>query len=842
MAVILVVDDHPADREFLASLLAHEGHTVALAPDLATAIEQVHARRPALVISDVMPPAMIGVQFAQQLRADPATARIPIIFYTAGDGIGEVQTLARACDVHAVLAKPAEPGQILQLVSEAMRTAAAPRTRAAEVRIAKEELRESNRRYRDLLDNVELISIMLDTQGRLTYCNDYFLRMTGWQREDVLGQPWFERFPPQHERENRLRRYRDLLSGDPTAQHLEREIMTRTGEARTIRLNSTLLRSPSGEVVGSASIGEDVTEQRRAQAELAHSLTHDVTSGLPHFVLIEDYLQTAFVDAAARESRVIVFYVDMDRFHVVNATRGRVAGDHVLRTTGQRLLEVIGENGRVAHVSGDEFALILKDSERKLDQVEFGDVIRSRVEEVIAFGNQQMYVTCSVGVSCFPDNGSSPQELLRQAESAMLLAKEEGRNTVVAFSNEHKQALEDRALLSLHLNDALRAGEFVLHYQPRISGQDWRVCGFEALLRWQSPKFGLVQPNRFLSVAEDMGLIVEIGRFVLDAACRQAHEWIEARADDFTISINVSPGQMRPAFVDEVRAALARYRLPARYLELELVESMMTGNLERVTTTMRALKALGVKLSLDDFGTGYSSLNYLRQFPIDTLKIDQSFVRDINTDAGAAGVCRAIITLGHQLGMTVLAEGTESAAQVGYLRRNECDFFQGFYFCKPISAAQALVILRNRYLAHEGIDQPVEQPTLLLVDDEENILNALIRMLRRDGYRILTATGAEGALDILGRHDVQVVISDQRMPGISGTELLSRVKDMYPNTVRMVLSGYTDLAAVTAAINQGAIYKFLTKPWNDEELRLQIRDAFRIAHRPNEARVRERTE
>jgi len=245
---------------------------------------------------------------------------------------------------------------------------------------------------------------------------------------------------------------------------------------------------------------------------------------------------------------------------------------------------------------------------------------------------------------------------------------------------------------------------------------------------------------------------------------------------------------------------------------------------------------LGVALSLDDFGTGYSSLNYLRKFPIDTLKIDQSFVRDINTDAGASGVCRAIITLGHQLGMTVLAEGVETAAQVGYLRRNDCDFFQGYYFCKPVSAVRALEILRSRYLAHEGLDQPAELPTLLLVDDEENILNALTRMLRRDGYKVLTAMGAEEALDILGRNDVQVVISDQRMPGTSGTELLSKVKEMYPDTVRMVLSGYTDLAAVTEAINRGAIYKFLTKPWNDEELRIQIRDAFRIASRPRAAR------
>jgi diguanylate cyclase (GGDEF)-like protein/PAS domain S-box-containing protein len=706
------------------------------------------------------------------------------------------------------------------------------------VKRAAEEVRESDRRFRELLDNVELISVMLDRDGRITYCNDYFVQVTGWKREELLNQLWFDRFPPEDEREVRRDRYRLLLGGDRSAQHMEREILTRSGERRLVHLNHTLLRSASGEVTGVASIGEDVTSQRRAQAELAHSVTHDMVTGLPRFVLIEEYLHEACVNAAANDGRVIVFYLDLDRFHSINETQGREVGDHVLLTTAQRLSDLIGANGRVAHVAADEFAIVLQDPVLAQDQVEFGESMRARIEEPIHFDGRRLFVSCSIGVSCFPDNGSSPQELLRQAESAMLRAKHEGRNTVIAFANEHKQELEDRFTLGLRLGDALRNGEFLLHYQPQISGQDWRISGFEALLRWQSPEFGFLTPKRFLQVAEDLGMMDEIASFVLESACRQARAWIDAGIEDFSISINVSPTQMhRHAFVEDMRKALVRWRLPASYIGLELTESMMTGNVERVTGTMRALKALGVKLSLDDFGTGYSSLNYLRRFPINTLKIDQSFVRDISTDAGAAGVCRAIITLGHQLGMTVLAEGVENAAQVGYLRRNDCDFFQGYYFCKPISAQQALEILRHRYLAHEGIEQaPEQQPTLLLVDDEENILSALIRMLRRDGYRILTATGADDALDVLGRNDVQVVISDQRMPGTSGTELLSKVKEMYPDTVRMVLSGYTDLAAVTAAINEGAIYKFLTKPWNDEELRLQIRDAFRIARRPHESR------
>jgi len=240
------------------------------------------------------------------------------------------------------------------------------------------------------------------------------------------------------------------------------------------------------------------------------------------------------------------------------------------------------------------------------------------------------------------------------------------------------------------------------------------------------------------------------------------------------------------------------------------------------------LKALGVRLALDDFGTGYSSLNYLRRFPIDCLKIDQSFVRDVTTDAGAAGICRAVITLAHQLGMRVMAEGVETAAQVGYLKRNECDLFQGYYFSKPVVAEKALEMLRHRYISRDEIGDAQQVQTLLLVDDEINILNALSRTLRRDGYRIVTATCAEEALEILGRDAIDVIVSDQRMPGITGTELLSKVKEMHPEIVRIVLSGYTDLDAITDAINQGAIYKFLTKPWDDEELRTQIRDAFRM--------------
>jgi diguanylate cyclase (GGDEF)-like protein len=572
----------------------------------------------------------------------------------------------------------------------------------------------------------------------------------------------------------------------------------------------------------------EVAERRRAQEELAHRISHDPVTGLPRLVLVMKYLETAIAQAAAAARRIVVLYLDLDRFHLINETRGREAGDHVLRVIASRLRERI-EQGFVAQAASDEFVLLWLLEDGGTTPLACAEQVRQWVEEPIDHAEGRIYVTGSVGVSCYPDNGEHAQTLLWEAEAAMRRAKHEGRNTVRAFANAEKQRYEERRAIGAQLRDAIGAWQFVLQYQPQISAQDWRVVGFEALLRWQHPTLGLLGPDRFIAIAEQFGLIVEIGDLVIDRVCAEIRTWLDAQLRDFVVSVNVSTLQVqRPDFVDRVRAALVRHGVPAACLELELTESALAQRIDEVAGTMRALRGLGAKIALDDFGTGYSCLQYLRHFSIDRLKIDQGFVRDITSDASSAGICRAVITLGHQFGVSVMAEGVETAAQVGYLLRNGCDFFQGYYFSRPIDPEPAQALLRHRYLTREILVPRENQQTLLLVDDEENVLRALSRALRRDGYEILTANSAREAFELLARNEVQVIISDQRMPELSGTEFLSRVKEMYPQTVRMVLSGYTDITAVTEAINRGAIYKFLTKPWNDAELRMQIRDAFSV--------------
>lgn len=686
---------------------------------------------------------------------------------------------------------------------------------------------EQARLERDRFFSLSLeLFVIVDAQGQLFQFNAATTRLLRRSAEELLMSNWCDHAHPDDFAITAAALAQILAQGRVDA-FINRWIGA-DGEIHWLEWTASL--TPDQRIFA---VARDITDRRRYEDEIAHLACHDAVTGLPRIEQIEASLAASLAGAALRGNRVSVFYLDLDRFHLINDSRGHAIGDQVLHTVAQRLLDSVGEHGKVASIAGDEFLIVRSDGIDAPDQQELGEALRLLIERPISLGPQQVFVTCSVGVSCFPENGTTARELIQQAEAAMIKAKNEGRNAVASFSNEQSQALKDRRELGSGLRAAIVNEELVLHFQPQIGAHDWQVCGVEALVRWNSPVHGLLPPGRFIPVAEELGIIVELGQWVLESACHKAREWLDSGLADFTVAVNVSTLQLqRPDFLERVQRALEVSHLPPRYLELELTESMVMAHVERVIVAMRSLKALGVSLSLDDFGSGYSSLNYLRRFPIDKLKIDQSFVRDIITDPGSAGICRAVIALGHQLGMTVSAEGVETIGQAAFLRRSECDQFQGNYFSPPVPDAQAFDVLRRRYLHQEAsaeLARPSSAGTLLLLDDEENVLRALVRLLRRDGYNIETAGNARQAFEILAAQPVQVIISDQRMPDISGTEFLSRVKDLYPDTVRLILSGYSDFASLTEAVNRGAVHRYVAKPWDDEELRRMVREAFRMA-------------
>lgn len=378
------------------------------------------------------------------------------------------------------------------------------------------------------------------------------------------------------------------------------------------------------------------------------------------------------------------------------------------------------------------------------------------------------------------------------------------------------------------LREAVSRGEMVLYFQAKGDLHNGRIVGAEALLRWRHDG-RLLPPAEFIDIAEESGLIVPIGAWVIETACARLRAWADLGLDETRLAVNVSARQFHSGDLDQVvERALRRYGVKPTCLELELTESMLMRDIDSTLAQLRRFKDLGVRLSLDDFGTGYSCFAYLSRFPIDTLKIDRSFVLDLVSDANNAGIVASIIGLAHRLNLGVVAEGVEQEAQLASLRKLGCDEIQGYLFSRPLPEDEYLALLREGRTLPGTPGPDATGRTLLLVDDEPGVLSALRRMLREEGYRILTADSAARGLEIMALEDVRVVIADQRMPGMTGSEFLTRVKAMYPDCMRIILSGQADMASVLDAINNGAVYKFFTKPWDDQLLRERIREAFRV--------------
>jgi len=661
----------------------------------------------------------------------------------------------------------------------------------------------------------------------IVYVNPAFERITGYTREEVVG------------RNCRFLQGRD---GGQSERHLMREALGKGEDLHVVlrnyrkdgslfwnELSLSPVRDGSGRITHFVGIQNDITERKRQEAELAHRATHDSLTDLPSREILQDRLQQALTLSRRNGRTVGVLFIDLDQFKTINDSLGHDQGDQLLREVAKRLAEALRAGDSVCRLGSDEFVAVLPDLQRADDVAMVAEHLLADLSRPYLMDGQATHLTCSIGVALSNNETLSPSQLIGHADLAMFAAKKAGRNTYHVYTDDLDLRSRERLELRNRLQVAIQNQEFSLHYQPQFDLRSGRLCGIEALLRWNHPDLGQVAPIRFIPVAEETGQIVPIGQWVLREACRQAAEWVRRGLIDCPVAVNISGLQfVRPQFEQTVKAALTEANLEPRLLELELTESVMMDQSGRAMEVLHRLRELGVHMSIDDFGTGFSSLSYLKRMPVDKVKIDRAFVTDITTNADDASITLSIIAMAHHLGLKVIAEGVETEAQLNYLRRHLCDEGQGYHFSRPLApeAFEAYLSAPRAHGARPPDGAAEHQPTLLLVDDEPNILRALVRVLRNDGYRILTADGARAAFELLASNEVQVVLSDQRMPEICGTDFLSEVKSLYPHTVRMVLSGYTDLATITEAINRGAIYRFLTKPWEDESLRAHIREAF----------------
>lgn len=614
--------------------------------------------------------------------------------------------------------------------------------------------------------------------------------------------------------------------GDEKEQVYQTQCRRADGSVYPVEIHQRLVRCPDADVF--VALALDISERRKMEERLDYLVRYDGLTGLLNRTQLINRMDKALDEAGLADRQVAVLLLNLDRFRNINDSLGHEAGDSILFEISGRLRAVAREGDMLARLGGDEFALVLSQIGGLDDITQVVRNIREQFLAPIPVDDKQFFLTVSIGIALYPDDGHEPVRLIRDADTALAHAKDSGGNTFQFFSAEMNRYVDRRLSLEMGLRQALQRDEFQLHYQPQAELATGGVIGVEALIRW-CREGEMVSPAEFIPLAEDIGLIVPIGEWVLRTACRQAMAWQAAGLPSIRISVNLSVRQFREeSLIERVRDILMETGLEPGRLELEITESAIMHDPGSVQAKLDSLVALGVGIAIDDFGTGYSSLGYLKRFPIGILKIDRSFVQDIISDPDDAVIAQAIISLSHSLGIRVVAEGVETEPQLHFLKKRGCDIVQGYYFSRPLPAAElARLLEENRRVGEwEAVGEGPEH-TLLIVDDEPNIRQALTRALRHENFRILHASGPTEAFEILARHPVGVILSDQRMPDMSGVEFLGRVKSLYPRTVRMVLSGYTDLESVTNAINRGAVYRFLTKPWDDEVLRQHLREAFR---------------
>jgi diguanylate cyclase (GGDEF)-like protein/PAS domain S-box-containing protein len=637
-----------------------------------------------LILSDYALPQFSGLQALSILRDSGLDLPFILVSGTMGEEAA-VQAMQMGAADYLIKDRLGRLGNSIRDTLERRRL-------QEENRIFTDTLRLRNRAIEASLNAV----IITDARGdhAIEYVNPSFERITGYSGREVIGRNC--RFLQGNDRSQMpLQQVRAALRH----QREGKAVLRNYRKDGTVFWNDLLIapvRNDGGEVTHFVGIVNDITEIINYQQQLERQANYDGLTGLANRNLLQDRLRQGIAYAQRHSRQIALLYLDLDNFKLVNDSLGHEAGDRLVREIALRLKAHMREDDTVARLGGDEFVVALFD-------IQSDEVVLHALQRILAelsrpfqLGDRDLFVTCSMGVSLYPKDGEDGVTLLRNADTAMYRAKEQGRNGFRFYAADMNERAVERLLLETRLRGALDRGEFSLAYQPIVDLRTGTLNAIEALARWRNPVDGEVSPARFIPIAEETGLIHPIGEWVLRTACGQVKSWLDAGLPAVKVSINLSARQFGRGLVQLVESALSATGLEPRYLELELTETILMRDAEAVADMLRAFKDMGVSLSIDDFGTGYSSLSYLRHFPVDRLKIDRSFVRDIDDQNANAPIVDAITSLGRSLNLKVVAEGVETEAQLRFLRERGCDEGQGFLFHKPLTAAETADLLGRR--------------------------------------------------------------------------------------------------------------------------------------------------
>ena len=551
-------------------------------------------------------------------------------------------------------------------------------------------LLEAKERMEQIYRMVPSAIFTVNTNKTITSFNKKAEEITGYSLEEVIGKKCSV-FAM-----NTCTKKCGLFAHDVTKPIMAKECIIRRKdrEERVLSKNVDVLRDVQGNIIGGVESFEDITDRKKTEEVLNYMAYYDILTGLPNRTLFTDRLNSAVSYAYRNKEMIAVMFLDLDNFKVINDILGHSVGDQLLQGVAERLIGCLRENDTIARLGGDEFILLAKQINNEDDVVKITEKIREVLKLSFNFDGNELHTTTSIGVSIYPHDGKDSQTLLRNADTALYRAKAQGRDNYQLYTASMNAKTSERLVLENRIYKALAQEEFVIYYQPQVDLVSGEIFGMEALLRWQHPEFGMVYPTEFIPILEDVGLIAPVGEWVLKTACRQNKIWQDAGFPAMRIAINMSPKQFQQQdLVEMVDRVLRETNFSPKRLDIEITENAIIKDIDATATSFRRLKELGVQISIDDFATGYSSLSYLKKFPVNNLKIDQSFIRDITNNSDDVAIVRAIITLAHNFKLKTIAEGVETVEQLEFLRSLKCDAVQGYVVSHPLTAEDATELL-----------------------------------------------------------------------------------------------------------------------------------------------------
>ena len=692
------------------------------------------------------------------------------------------------------------------------------------VREAAALLDESEARFLQLAGNIpECFWLIEAADQRMAYVSRAYEQIWGRYVNALYAdaRDWFQHVHPEDREavEQAMEQYR--MGG----LDIRFRVIRPDGSMRWLHARNFPIRNAEGQVINIGGVASDITSFVADQRQVAHLAHFDALTALPNELSFFERLHNVISLAHRTGMGLAVMMIDIDRFHAINDMLGHVGGDELLRQVAGRLSGSLRESDTVGRLNGDVFAAILTEVE---DQAQAMVVARRAIDmlaQPVRIEGHEFFATASIGMAFYPQDGADRHELMRSAETAMRRAKAGGRNTMHFFSASLHEEAHDRMVLETDLRNAIMREEFLLVYQPKVSCANGRITGAEALLRWQHPRRGLVPPDQFIPMLEETGLIISVGRWVLQKACEQAAAWRIAGLELPSVSVNLSARQLQSeTLADDIASALINSGLPASCLDLEITESMLMQQADSAIEVLSTMKSLGVTISLDDFGTGYSSLAYLKRFPLDAVKVDRSFVQDITADSDDASITRAVITMAHHLKLKVVAEGVETEGQLSLLISSQCDVIQGYFFARPLSVDDMAQCLRERRHLPENLLRSGNRKPMALLAGVEGF-DEVSEQLQRDGYRVCLAADLESARQWFAGNLADVVVCGTPRPGFDALRLLREARELQPLCERIVLADDQHWRMLGIASSDGTADRLLRLPVEADTLRKLIEEA-----------------